>query len=228
MLITQYFFRLDEKTGKLVGHDVDLAKDISKKLGVQLEFDRSSPNWDGLIKLVEEGKVDIALGNVSKTLDRSKRIYYTNPYLILNKTLLVNRVWLAKQHFKYPAKDLIKAKFTIAAIEGNAYTEFARKAFPKAVLKFYTNWDQSLQALLEGEVDTVFQDEFKIRKFILENPEVAVNYKAIIYRNYNDYIAIPVAHNNMALLHWLNFYLQESKKGFNSQKLIEDYIKPKN
>ena len=49
------FFYLDDK-GKLTGLDPELARDIASRMGVKVEFNRSSQTWDGVVELVVESQ----------------------------------------------------------------------------------------------------------------------------------------------------------------------------
>src|SRR4051794_14650803 len=49
-------FFMQDKTGKLIGYDVDLARELAHRLGVKLTFNRQATTFDELINLVAKGQ----------------------------------------------------------------------------------------------------------------------------------------------------------------------------
>lgn len=56
------------KNGDLQGYYIDVARNIGKELGVSVEFNRSAKNFNEVVELVAQGKADIAICHLSKTL----------------------------------------------------------------------------------------------------------------------------------------------------------------
>ena len=70
------FFMHDEK-GRFYGLDVKLARDIGRRLGVKVAFNREAETYDGVIDIIKRREADIAISNLSSTLERSKRVCFT-------------------------------------------------------------------------------------------------------------------------------------------------------
>jgi len=68
---------------RLVGFDVDLVHLLAADLGVGLEFVNVEPAQ--LARLLDDGRVDIAVGGLAVTPDRALRVRFTEPYM--NATL---------------------------------------------------------------------------------------------------------------------------------------------
>ena len=58
------------KAGELVGYDVDMAKDLGKRLGLKVSFVTTS--WPTLSADLKADKFDIAMGGVTETAARAK------------------------------------------------------------------------------------------------------------------------------------------------------------
>ena len=84
------FFFVNKK-GELKGSDVDLAHELARKIGVKITFDRSAKTYDALVESVVQGKVDIAISCLSVTPQRLEKVLFTDSYITLKKTLLINR-----------------------------------------------------------------------------------------------------------------------------------------
>jgi polar amino acid transport system substrate-binding protein len=69
---------LDESTGEYQGFDVDVSKEIAKRLGVAIEF--TTPNFDEVVAGEWSGRWDVAVGSVTVTEDRKEVLDFTVPY----------------------------------------------------------------------------------------------------------------------------------------------------
>ena len=74
-------FFSQNKDGKLVGLDVDLAESIAESLGIKAEFLRNSSTFDGVIENVYRGEADIAISKLARSLPRAQKVLFSNPYL---------------------------------------------------------------------------------------------------------------------------------------------------
>jgi cyclohexadienyl dehydratase len=75
-------FSLVKADGSYEGIDVDLVQSMAKALGVKVEFVKSP--WPQLMDTFVE-KCDIGVGGISVTLDRQKRAFFTEPYMVNGK-----------------------------------------------------------------------------------------------------------------------------------------------
>jgi len=74
------------KGGTLVGFDVDVAKALGAKLGVQMDF--INANFSGLVAGVQAGRYDVAMSALADTASREKVVNFVN-YGIASAGLLV-------------------------------------------------------------------------------------------------------------------------------------------
>jgi len=64
--------------GELEGFDIDVAKEVAKRLGVKVKF--VTPDWD-IITAGKWGKRwDVSIGSMTPTAERKKALYFTMPY----------------------------------------------------------------------------------------------------------------------------------------------------
>ena len=68
----------------LRGIDIAMAEDLGAALGVEVQFVATS--WPGLMDDLAAGKFDIAMGGISRTLERQKRGFFSIPYHVGGKT----------------------------------------------------------------------------------------------------------------------------------------------
>ncbi len=70
--------------GGYSGLDIDAAQSLGAALGVRVEF--VATRWSDLVRDLDAGAFDIAMGGVSVTLERQKKAYFSAPYLSDGKT----------------------------------------------------------------------------------------------------------------------------------------------
>jgi polar amino acid transport system substrate-binding protein len=67
------------ESNEVVGYDVDLAKEVAKRLGVELVL--QPIDWDAKEQELNTGKIDCIWNGFTITEERKKNILYTPPYL---------------------------------------------------------------------------------------------------------------------------------------------------
>ncbi len=65
-------------SGELDGFDVEVAKEVAKRLGVEVEF--VTPDWDLITAGNWGGRWDVSIGSMTPTEQRSEVLWFTDPY----------------------------------------------------------------------------------------------------------------------------------------------------
>lgn len=216
-------FVMINETGELYGFDIDIAKDIAKKLGVGLEFNSEAKSYKQLHQLVAEKKVDVIICKFSRTYNRAKNLKFTNPYLTLRRSMLVNKMFASKHKIKdYPIDFFKENNVKIGVREKTSYVEFAKNMFPKAEIVEGT-WEQITNDLKEGKLQAVVRDEYEILKLIKNNPDMALYLSVYILKDQKDCIAMAVPPTSNQLLYWLNMYLDTKELDKTVEDLMNEY-----
>ncbi len=71
-----YSFLNDE--GELDGFDVDVAKEVAERLGVELAFE--TPDWDMVVGGSWSARWDISIGSMTPTENRAEVLWFSDPY----------------------------------------------------------------------------------------------------------------------------------------------------
>jgi polar amino acid transport system substrate-binding protein len=69
---------LDEETNELDGFDIDVAKAIAERLGVEVEFE--TPSFDAVVAGGWSNRWDMSVGSVTITPERAEVLDFTQPY----------------------------------------------------------------------------------------------------------------------------------------------------
>lgn len=77
----------DETTGELVGFDVELAKLIADKLGVEVSYQET--DWESILSGVQSGRYDLAINGVTYTDERALSFNFSKPYAQMDAVLIV-------------------------------------------------------------------------------------------------------------------------------------------
>ena len=219
------FFYTDQG-GKLTGIDPTMARDIARRLGVNIEFDRTAQSFDAVVDTVVRGKADIGVSKLSVTLNRAQRASFTINYVEYHQSLLVNRLKLAALQAQNPGSDtlslLMNTQAKIAVQKGTSYVDYAKLAFPRAQIVTMEN-QEIFRAAYQGDVLAAFDDENETGMFLKQNPEMAINVQSVILYDRIDPIGIAVSPQDQHLLYWLNVYLDQATKNSYIKQLLEKY-----
>ena len=204
------FFYKDEKTGELIGLDVEIGYEIANRLGVRAEFNREAQSFDEVVLKVYRKEVDVALSKLSRTLRRASLVRFTNPYITFRQALLVNRLELAKITTEENLPVFIKNyKGSLAVIKNSSYVGYAASNFPDAVIKTYDTWAQCVTALFSGEILAVYRDEGEILIINETMDDAPILMKPVLINDKQDLIAMAVSHDAPMLQEWINTFLTE-------------------
>ena len=136
---------MKDKTGKLIGFEIDVAQQLGKDMGVTVEF--IPTKWAGIIPALLTGKFDVIIGGMSITADRNLKVNFSIPYDYAGQAIVANKKLAAGfnslEHFNRP-------DVTIAARLGSTAAEAANQYMPKAQKKFFDDEAQVIQEVLNG------------------------------------------------------------------------------
>jgi len=80
---------MKDKTGQLIGFEIDVAKRLAKDMGVKAEF--VPTNWNGIIPALLTGKFDVIIGGMSVRPDRNLKVNFSIPYDYAGQSIVANR-----------------------------------------------------------------------------------------------------------------------------------------
>lgn len=145
-------FSLAKPDGSFEGLDVDLARSMAKSLGVEARFVKTS--WPRLMDDFID-KCDIAVGGISVTLDRQKRAFFSDAYMVNGKAP-ITKCENAKK-FQTIA-DIDKPGVTVIENPGGSNERFARANFKQAKIVIFEDNTTIFDEILKGNADVMISE----------------------------------------------------------------------
>ena len=145
-------FTYHDKSGKLVGFDVEIGELIASGLGVKPEFVEGK--WDGLIAGVDAKRYDLVLNEVAITPERLKNMTFQTP-TSLKAVIVVH----SDNHSIKSFADL-KGKKSSQSLTSN-FAQLAKSSGAEVVAT--EGFNQSLELVLTGRVDATLNDSLSSR-----------------------------------------------------------------
>ena len=77
------------ENGKIVGVDIEIAKEIANELGKELVI--KDVAFDSIINEIKSGKADIGAAGISYSEERSKQVDFSNNYFTSNLVTIIRK-----------------------------------------------------------------------------------------------------------------------------------------
>lgn len=205
-----------DKDGNIIGSDIDMAKEVAKRLGMKVEF--KSIDWAAKEVELKSGKVDAVWNGLTVTEERKKNILFTDPYQRGAQVIVV----MADSPVKSQA-DIGGKKVGIQ--EGSAPDEMLKK--DKALsdsfsqLKKYPDMVSVFMDLKAGRIDVAIIDEILARYYkTKENADFQV-----LPTNFEkETVAVGLALENKELQQKLNKILADMYKDGTTKGIMEKWF----
>jgi polar amino acid transport system substrate-binding protein len=187
--------------GELTGFDVELAKMVAKKLGVEAKI--QPINWDAKEMELNSGKIDVIWNGYTITADRMKEVEFTKPYLNNQQVLVV----AADSPIKTKAD--LEGKTVGAQVESAGLDALKADSVLSATVADIPEYDDYLMALLDlgtSRLDAVAIDKILIGYTMAKDPG---KYRVLDESLSDEYYGIGCAKGAVALREAIDKALDE-------------------
>jgi len=177
---------LEENSDELQGYDVDFARTLASKLGVDIQFDRSSTSFNNLVERVGIGDFDIAIGKLGLTYNRLFDAFPIQ-YLSFRHAFLANREFVASLGVEPDdprfGEILKNSTIRIGSIKNSTWETEAKANFPNATFVGYKNWPAAKKALFQKDsvIDAIYRDTTEIKPIVYLQPDLSLEYVPILF-----------------------------------------------
>ena len=160
----QPLFGLVGPDGVPVGFDVEIAKIIAGKLGI----DEENIEWVETVsanreQFIQDGQVDIVVATYTINDERKQIVDFAGPYYEAGQTIMVLE---GNTDINGP-EDLAGKK--VCSVEGSTPAENIRTNYPEAELVPTAAYSDCLEPLRNGQVDAVTTDNVILSGFVDQN-----------------------------------------------------------
>jgi ABC-type amino acid transport substrate-binding protein len=153
-----------DAAGEPAGYDVALLELLAAELGVQLDI--QNLDFGGLIPGLQSRKFDLVSVGLSATDERRKVIDFTRAYVPYTSVLAVaqsDESAAALATYDAPAK-------VITALQGSTAEQLARKSFPNATVKGFSEQSAALLEVATGRAQASVLEDYFLTQFQKAHP----------------------------------------------------------
>ncbi|NMB96404.1 MAG: amino acid ABC transporter substrate-binding protein [Clostridiaceae bacterium] len=153
-----------DENGEIVGFDVDVAKEVCSRLGVELVL--QPINWDAKEQELNTGNIDCIWNGFTITEERKQNVLFSEPYMNNRQIIVV------KEDASYNTIEDLKGKKLGLQSQSSAQDALdAHEEFKSSlgeVVLFDTN-TVAIMDLEKGGIDALLVDEIVIRYYMQNN-----------------------------------------------------------
>lgn len=161
------FTYLNPETGEYEGFDIDAAKKLARDLGVEVRFVQTS--WPTLMDDLLADKFDIAMGGISRNVERQKTAHLSQPYMTFGKSPLIR----AEDKDKYQSlEDIDQPDVKIAVNPGGTNQKFVNANIKQAQVTVVENNLDIPGLIASGEYDVMITDNIEAILYANQDPRL--------------------------------------------------------
>ncbi|MGX6445373.1 amino acid ABC transporter substrate-binding protein [Neobacillus sp. K501] len=157
-------FTFHDESGNLTGFDVEIAKEIAKRLGVEAEFKETQ--WDSMFAGLDAKRFDMIANQVGIREDRQEKYDFSDPYITSAAVLIAH-----KDNDKVKSFEDIKGLNSAQSLTSN-YGDMAKKF--GANLVGVEGFTQSVELLASKRVDVTINDRISYLDFMKQKPDAPI------------------------------------------------------
>lgn len=209
---------IGDKDNEYIGIDVDIAKLIAEKLGLELVID--DMDFGAVITSVQQGKSDMAMAGLTVNEERKKNVDFTTSYAKGIQVVIVTEDSDIKSIDDLANNKIIGTQanttgyfYCSAPVEDGGYGE--------DMVVAYENGPTAVKALIDGKVDAVVIDNEPAKAFVAQNPGLKILEAKFTEEDY----AIGISKDNPELLAAIEAALSELIETGKVKEIVDKYIK---
>lgn len=202
----------DEKTGELTGFDVEIAREVAKRLGVEAVF--METQWDAMFAGLDAERFDMVANQVGIRPDRQEKYDFSDPYISSAAVLVAHKDNTAVKGF-----EDVKGLKSAQSLTSN-YGDLAKSN--GAELVSVEGFNQAIDLLVSKRVDVTFNDSLTVLDYLKQKPDAPVHIVAraddasqsgLMFRKGNSELVAAV-NEALQAMHEDGTYLEISEQWF--------------
>ncbi|MFZ2489015.1 MAG: ABC transporter substrate-binding protein [Anaerolineae bacterium] len=173
-----------DAAGQPVGFDVDLARAIAARWGVQVHFE--GIGFDGLVDAVFAGRIDAAVSALPYQPERTQEVAFSESYFEAGLMLVLP----AAQADTVTLNDLAGRRVAVEwGSEGDVQARLLRRRWPDLAIQPLDTPQAALLAVAEGQADAALVDHISALQFMAADSRVGIAPQVVVSDPYT--IVLP-------------------------------------
>jgi len=207
-------FSYYEQQGQLAGFDVDVSREIAKRLGREIEI--VATEWDGILAGLLADKYDAIIGSMAVTPERAGKVSFSEPYYRSGAQLFVHR---DNPGMVYSIDECGGCK--VAVVLGETFQQYLERNYPEVEVVTLESSVEIFKLLEQHRITGFVSDRlvgaYQIK--IADRPFVPVGDML-----YAEEMAIPVRKENAKLLADINDALRQMREDGTMRRIHQQYF----
>lgn len=155
------FEYVDDATGEFLGFDMDVIREVGRRMGVQVQIDNVA--WEGIIPGLLAGHYDVIISAMTITDERAQAVDFSDPYFATGQVIVVR----ADNDSITQPSDLVGKT---VAVQIGTTGQFAAESIEGAIVDHYPLTPEAFLALKLGRADAAVVDELVAIEEAQANP----------------------------------------------------------
>ncbi|MET3696990.1 cyclohexadienyl dehydratase [Bacillus oleivorans] len=211
------FTYFNPETQQYEGYDIEAAKLLANELGVEVKFIKTS--WPKLMEDLLADKFDIAMGGITRRMNRQVQAQFSDGYIPFGKSPLIR----AEDKDKFTSLQAIdQSDVKIGVNPGGTNEEFVRKNIKNAEIIVFNNNLEIPEKVSSGEVDVMITDSIEAIYYAKNNETL---YAALTDNPWDkSQFGYLMQHGDAKFTNTVNFWMEEMELKGEFSKLREEWI----
>lgn len=202
----------DESTDELTGYDVDIARAIAEKLGVEVEFVETK--WDSIIAGLDAERYDAIINQVGITAERQEKYDFSQPYTYTKGSLIV-----AEDNTEITSFEDLAGKKAAQTVTSN-WAAMAESY--GATIEGTDGFSQSIELVIAGRADATLNDDVTFFDYKKAKPDAKV--KIVDTSDEVNVSGVMIRKGNEELLAAIDTALDELRAEGKLKEISEKYF----
>ncbi len=205
-----------DESGEIVGFDIDLAKEVGRRMGVEVEL--KPVDWDGIVLSLKNKDIDVIWNGLTITEKRKQEIAFSKVYLQNRQVIVVksDATIANKQDLSGKVIGLQMGSSSETALDSDADTKNTLKDVRK-----FTNNTEALMDLSAGGIDAVVVDEIVGRYYVGKKPG---EYKVLEDNFGTEEYGIGIRKEDVSFKEEVDRILDEMKKDGTAAQISQEWF----
>ncbi len=179
-------FEFVQSDGQIAGLDVDLARALGQKLGVEVQFVVSG--WEGLYGALATGQFDAIISALPYDPWRTQEVAYSSAYFNAGPVIVAHAGQTGLRHVKDLNGYTVHVEF---GAESDVQARRLRKKYPQMVIAPHDTAQAALEALCKEPTQAAIVDAVSARLYIRAHRRLEIVGEPLYDESY--VIAVPAA-----------------------------------